>query len=272
MKEKGLQKERVFIKELDAYPLPEPSLMPVSNIAPEAYWLPFQTRRGCPLNCSYCSTSAIEGRQIRRRSPQTVVKGLRRWRNAGFSKIFFVDNIFNLPPTYAEELCGHIADADLGITWRSIIYPGKLPLSLVKAMKRAGCTEVSLGFESGAENILHAMNKRFGREEIRTACRLFADHGIRQMGFLMLGGPGESRETVEESLFFVDTLPLDALKFTLGIRIYPNTDLVKTAVKEGLISAEDNLLLPAFYMVKNLEPWLRDTVDALVAEKPNWIY
>ena len=88
----------------------------------------------------------------------------------------------------------------------------------------------------------------------------------------MLGGPGESRETVEESLSFVDTLPLDALKFTLGIRIYPNTDLVKTAVKEGLISAEDNLLLPVFYMVKNLEPWLRDKVDALVAEKPNWIY
>ena len=272
LKEKGVRKERTFIKDLDAYPIPNPSSIPISKIDTQAYWLPFQTRRGCPLNCSYCSTSAIEGRRIRRRSPQTVIAALRRWRDAGFSRVFFVDNIFNLPPAYAEALSNRMADADLGITWRAIIYPGRLTASLVDAMKRAGCKEVSLGFESGSENILHTMNKRFGKEEIRTACRLFADHGIRQMGFLMLGGPGETRETVQESLSFVDTLPLDALKITLGIRIYPNTDLAQTAVKEGRISAKDTLLLPAFYMVKDLEPWLRDTVDRLVAERPSWMY
>jgi len=272
VKGKGLQKERAFIEDLNACPLPGPSVMPIAKIDPDAYWLPFQTRRGCPLNCSYCSTSAIEGRRIRRRSLQTVVDGLCRWKDAGFSKVFFVDNIFNLPPGYAEKLSNRITEADLDLTWRAIIYPGRLTASLVKAMKHAGCVEVSLGFESGSENILHAMNKRFGREEIRTASRLFADHGIRQMGFLMLGGPGETRETVEESISFIETLPMDALKLTLGIRIYPNTDLAHTAVEQGLISAQDTLLKPAFYMVKDLEHWLRETVDALVSERPKWIY
>jgi hypothetical protein len=91
------------------------------------------------------------------------------------------------------------------------------------------------------------------------------------MGFLLLGGPGETKETVEESLSFVDSLPLDALKITIGIRIYPYTELASVAVREGLISPDDSLLFPKFYLTSDLEPWLQETVDAWAAERPNWI-
>jgi radical SAM superfamily enzyme YgiQ (UPF0313 family) len=268
----GLQAERTFIHDLDGYPLPDPSLMPLPDTGREKTWLPLQTRRGCPLRCNYCSTALVEGCQIRRRSPQAVVKALTRWKSAGFPRIYFVDNTFNLPPGYAETLCREIAEARIGITWRCILYPGKVNASLIRAMSEAGCAEVSLGFESGSENVLHVMNKRFSPEDIRQASRLLAEHDIRQMGFLLLGGPGETKKTVEESLSFVDSLPLDALRITIGIRIYPYTELASIALREVLISPDDNLLFPKFYMTGDLEPWLRETVDAWVAERPNCIY
>jgi coproporphyrinogen III oxidase-like Fe-S oxidoreductase len=90
------------------------------------------------------------------------------------------------------------------------------------------------------------------------------------MGFLMLGGPGETRETVEASLSFADSLKLDTLKITVGIRIYPDTDLAKAAVRDSLVSPEDDLLFPRFYMVQEIEGWIRETVNSWMNCHPNW--
>jgi hypothetical protein len=90
------------------------------------------------------------------------------------------------------------------------------------------------------------------------------------MGFLLLGGPAETRESVEESFDFVESLDLDALKITVGIRIYPFTRLAGIAVEEGIIAADDNLLLPRFYCVKELEAWLRQTVTDRAENHSNW--
>jgi len=164
-----------------------------------------------------------------------------------------------------------VAEADLPITWRSILYPGKLEDRLVKAMAKAGCREVSLGFESGCDDILKEMNKHFLSKDVREAARMLSDEGIHTMGFLMLGGPGETRGTAEETLAFVSALNLDALKITIGIRIYPHTKLAKRAVQDGLIAEDDDLLLPKFYMVKGLEGWLRETVAKKIKEHRNWM-
>ena len=160
---------------------------------------------------------------------------------------------------------------DLPITWRSILYPAKLEERLVKAMAAAGCREVSLGFESGCDDILKEMNKHFLSKDVREAAGVLSDHGIHTMGFLMLGGPGETRDTVEETLAFVSALNLDALKITIGIRIYPHTKLAKLAVQDGLIAPDDDLLFPKFYMVKGLEGWLRETVASRIKGHPNWV-
>jgi radical SAM superfamily enzyme YgiQ (UPF0313 family) len=100
---------------------------------------------------------------------------------------------------------------------------------------------------------------------------LLARHGIRQLGFLMLGGPGETRESVLESLTFADSLPLDQLKVTSGIRIYPYTALSRMAIDEGMISPADNLLLPKFYLVPGIEEWLSETVKGWMADRPHWM-
>jgi len=87
----------------------------------------------------------------------------------------------------------------------------------------------------------------------------------------LLGGPSETKETANESLVFADSLGLEAMKITIGIRIYPNTLLAQVAKKEGLIGDDDTLLFPRFYIAKGLEDWLRKTVKAWMDVRPNWL-
>ncbi|HBE43884.1 MAG TPA: B12-binding domain-containing radical SAM protein [Deltaproteobacteria bacterium] len=265
----GFQGKRTFIHDLNALNIS--GVQSLSSAYNRNLWVPFQTRRGCPMNCSYCSTATIEGRTIRKRPPYIAIEELKVFVEQGFHRFFFVDNTFNLPPSYAKEMCRMIIHQNLNITWQSILYPGKVDEDLIRLMAEAGCREVSLGFESGCERILKNMNKRFDPEEIRTTSLMLKKYGIQQMGFLMLGGPGETRESVLESLNFADSLPLDSLKISQGIRIYPYTTLAKIAISEGLISPDDSLLKPAFYMVREIEDWLEETLNAWMAKRHHWI-
>ncbi len=272
IKGKGLQAPRAYGRDLDRFPLPGPELFDARCADDPNYFLPIQTRRGCPLDCSYCSTATIEGSVIRKRSPTAVIAALKRWRAAGFTRVFFVDNIFNLPESYAVELCEGLADAGLNLRWRAILYPGMLGERLVRAMSASGCREVSLGFESGAQPMLDILHKRFSPQDVEEASRLLADHGIGRMGFLLLGAPGETRETVLQSLAFADSLKLEAVKVSVGLRTYPYTELSRTAVREGLIASEAELLMPRFYITPGLdEAWLRQTVKKWIADRPNWM-
>ena len=99
---------------------------------------------------------------------------------------------------------------------------------------------------------------------------MFADAGIRRTGFLLLGGPGETRETIEESLAFADSLNLDALKITVGLRIYPGTALAATALAEGVIQPDDDLLWPRFYLAPQLSDWLPERIAAYKTSR-SWV-
>lgn len=268
----GTQKTAQFTRNLDAFPLPVPSgqLSIPGTFNGQTVWLPVQTRRGCPMNCSYCSTATIEGRIIRRRSIELAVESVLGFVQAGFRHFFFVDNTFNLPTSYAKELCDRLAARRLDIRWRCILYPWKIDEELIEKMARAGCVEVSFGFESGSRKILHSMRKRFQPEEVRLISETLGKWGISRMGFLLLGGPGETKGTVEESLSFADSLDLESMKVTTGVRIYPYTALAGIALNEGLITSDDNLLHPTFYMAKGLGFWLNESVSKWVEDRPHW--
>jgi radical SAM superfamily enzyme YgiQ (UPF0313 family) len=262
---------RIRSSTLDALPLPD--FRPWQAAAAKAdLWLPLQTRRGCPLDCSYCSTRAIEGRTLRKRSAETAADAVARYSRDGFQRFYFTDNTFNLPPSYTLEFCRTLASRHLDISWRCILYPTHLDEGLVQEMARAGCSEVSLGFESGCENVLHNMNKKFAPADVRRTCSLLADQGIRRTGFLLLGGPGETMESAEESLAFADSLALEAVKVTVGIRIYPETVLARTALQEGMIAKEDDLLFPRFYLAAGLGKQLFQLVSDWTATRPEWIF
>ncbi len=261
---------RYFEKNLDDLPLPEPNLWIPPGADNRKLWVPVQSRRGCPLGCTFCSTSAIEGEGVRARSPDGIVKWLAKLRETGCQNFNFVDNTFNLPPTYAKDLCRNVIQAKLDLNLWCIIYPKWIDAELVELMRQAGCRQISLGFESGSDRMLRSLNKQFNRQEVSAASKMFPEAGIERMGFLLLGGPGETKDSVEESLSFADSLNLEALKITVGLRIYPQTPLARTALSEGVIRTDDDLLFPRFYLTPELRDWLPERVATYRTSRP-WV-
>lgn len=237
----------------------------------EQIWFPYQTRRGCPMDCSYCSTASIEGRRLRKRTPELAVREIRGLAEKGIRRFQFVDNTFNIPEPYALRLCRELAPLGEEISWRCIFYPWRVSEDLVKAMAKAGCKEVTLGFESGSEPILRAMNKRYRPADVRETSRLFEDHGIHRLGMILLGGPGETLASVEQTLVFADSLDCELVAVTAGIRIYPSTRLADVARAEGVIRPDDDLLHPRFYLARGLEVRLPELLEAWTRDRPNWL-
>jgi radical SAM superfamily enzyme len=115
------------------------------------------------------------------------------------------------------------------------------------------------------------MNKRYCPEEVRKISTTLKKYNIKRMGFLLLGGPGENKKTLQESLEYADSLDLESMKATAGIRIYPNTLLAQQAIKEGLIKSNDNLLFPEFYVSKDLRFCLQEMVNEWTQDRSNWL-
>jgi radical SAM superfamily enzyme YgiQ (UPF0313 family) len=247
---------------LDDLPLPEPELWIPDIPASGDLWIPLQGKRGCPMRCSFCATKSIQGTRIRRRSVEAVAGWVEKLAARGFRNFVLVDTTFNTPPSYAKALCRALIERGLDITLWGMLYPKWVDAELVQLMAGAGFREVSLGFESGADEILASFHKRFNVEEVRTVSRMVADAGIRRNGFLLLGAPGESRETVEASLAFAESLNLETLKITAGLRIYPETALAAAALAEGIITPADDLLRPRFYLAPPLVDWLPERIAA----------
>jgi radical SAM superfamily enzyme YgiQ (UPF0313 family) len=268
---RGLQGKRIFLPQLDTLPWPGVSAWFRFGPNPKDYWMTVQTRRGCPMGCSYCSTATIEGLRIRKRSPQAVAEDIKRQMEAGLEQFYFTDNIFNLPADYARELCLSLKKLTPKPRWRCILYPGKIDSNLAGLMAESGCVEAGIGFETGSARMLRSLNKHFTLQEVQRTFKILGDQGIRRMGFLLLGGPGETRDSVEESLAFADNLPLEALKVTVGIRIYPQTLLAATALEEGLITNQTDLLFPVFYLVNEIKDWLLPTVKARLVKRSHWM-
>ncbi|MCW9097422.1 MAG: radical SAM protein, partial [Ignavibacteriaceae bacterium] len=270
--ETGLMEKNRPVKEMDNHTLPLlHNLLLPSTLKNEDIWFPIQTRRGCAMNCSYCSTAYIEGRLLRKHSVAYAVDFIRQYANAGIKNFYFVDNTFNFPLSYAKALCDRIITEGLNIRWRCILYPWKIDDELVEKMAQAGCKEVSLGFESGSESILKRMNKRFTLDDVRRISKMLGNQQIQRMGFLLLGGPGETKDTVKQSFYFADSLGIEMMKITSGIRIYPHTALQRIAVDEGIIEQDDDLLFPKFYMAEGLKCWLEEMVAKWVEGRENWI-
>lgn len=266
----SLNPPRDFISNLDGVPDPARGDLDVERYLAGGV-MPIQGKRGCHRKCIYCSSPLIEGHTVRLRSPSRIVDEMEVALNTyGVERFFFVDNLFNFPETHAIELCETTIARGLQVKWRSILHPLYVSRRLVELMKRSGCVEVSLGFESGSDRILRALAKGFRTDDIRRTSRLLKEFGIDQTGFLLLGGPGEDRESVEESISFAESLDPEAMKLAVGIRIYPGTALARLAVRDGVISPDSDLLEPVFYISPAVRDWLPKRAREAAEKHPNW--
>ncbi len=231
-----------------------------------------QTKRGCPFSCIYCTYPLLEGKEVRLRKVDEVVEEIRQLTQEQASDyIYFVDDIFNYPPSYAEALCREMVREKIDVKWSAFVSPGFLTEDLLKWMKEAGCAGVELGTDSGSTRMLKNYKKSFTEEDVIHSSQLCSKIKVNHCHYLLFGGPGEDEETVEESFRLMDRVDPTAIIAMLGIRIYPGTEMERIARSHGVIDQDSNLIYPCFYVSPTLGRRLEDIVKEKAMERKKWI-
>lgn len=201
-----------------------------------------QTQRGCPLRCTYCTYPLIEGKRSRYRTGAQVVAEMKRMLELGVRYTFIVDSVFNTRPDHVARICEALIDAKLPMEWECFLRPRNATKELLALMQRAGLRHVEFGSDSFSDPVLKSYAKSFTFDEIRQASESAYTLGLHYSHFIIFGGPGETPETVEETLARAQTLPGAYYFATIGMRVYPDTPLWR------LLAPEKNGETPADYL------------------------
>jgi radical SAM superfamily enzyme YgiQ (UPF0313 family) len=212
-----------------------------------------QTQRGCAHHCCYCTYPVIEGHRGRPRAPERVADSFEQALKAGAKYLFIVDSIFNSSGKHVRQICEAILDRGVQIPWGCFLRPQGLTQELMRLMSRAGLRHVEFGSDSFSDRVLQAYDKRLTFSDIEHSSHLAHEAGIDYCHFLICGGPGETMDTLRESFEQSRKLPGAVIMATVGMRIYPGTDLCRLALEEGRITAGSDLLRPSYYLANGLE-------------------
>ena len=195
-----------------------------------------QTKRGCAFACAYCTYPLVEGRKVRLRSPGLSAQEFESAsREHGLKHIFIVDNVFNHPIEHAKEFCREIIKRRVETGWSCYLNPSFVDAELVDLMARAGCKGVEFGTDSAVDEVLASLKKGFREQDIREASRLCREAGLPFCHSLLLGSPGETAETVVRTLGTMDEVRPNAVIAMLGIRVFPETEILKRGLAEVVI-------------------------------------
>jgi radical SAM superfamily enzyme YgiQ (UPF0313 family) len=237
---------------------------------------PIQTKRGCHLKCVYCAYPVIEGRAYRLRSPSSIVDEMEA-AAARLGQVVFeiVDSTLNAPAAHAEAICEEIIGRGLRVRLRSMgVNPGAMTERLLELMKAAGFVQIVCSADTASPSMLRHLRKGFERETLESVAGMIRRLDMPTMWSFIFGGPGETAETIGESLDFIDRFiyELDMVHMTEGIRIYPRTPIHTLAVEEGIIAETDDLLRPVFYVSPKLgQTRLGELVRRASETRPNCV-
>lgn len=238
--------------------------------------VPLKTKLGCPFGCVYCTYPAGEGSGYRLCPPGAVLTAVRRLSARGVRDIEFVDNVFNSPYAHAMELCALLAENGTGARFHTMeLNPEFTDEPLLEVMERAGFAGVGITAESADDGVLEALGKNYRSAHLDRAAAAVEKHDIPCMWVFMLGGPGETRDTVRRTLDFARrrVRPSDTVFFNAGVRLYPGTPLEAAARRDGSLAIpQAEMLDPVFYLSPGVDKdWLLGTLAAATRENMNFI-
>ncbi len=193
--------------------------------------------RGCPSNCTFCGSPGFWGRKVRFHSADYFVDQMERLHRRGVHFFFVSDDIFTMRPGLVIEICRKIIDRGLPVSWAAISKVTHVEEEMLYWMRRAGCTQISYGVESGSERIRRLLNKSITDEAVERAFSLTTKYGILARAYFIYGCPGESAETIGETLRLIRRIkPLSVIFYILDL--FPGTALFET-VKQRLGLTDD---------------------------------
>jgi len=218
--------------------------------------LQIQTKRGCALNCVYCTYNRIEGPKYRFRNPEMVADEIQSLVfQTGINHVEFTDSVFNIPIAHAKAVLRTIAAKQINIKCRTLgLNPAAVDEELVELMKMVGFQDVDLGVESGCDKTLRTLGKSYRKKDVLTAGRLLRDKKIPISWFVLLGAPGETIETVQETFSTITRAASswDLIVIGVGIRAYKGAPITKRIRNENPTCTNDGFLHPVSYNPENI--------------------
>jgi radical SAM superfamily enzyme YgiQ (UPF0313 family) len=238
--------------------------------------VPVQTKTGCQFQCVYCTYPKIEGSTWRLKDPGSVADTVARFAAAGLRDVELVDSVFNAPLGHAMEVCAALARVGHKARLQCLeMNPRDFDDPLVTAMERAGFTGMGITLESASDPVLQGLRKGFTSLDVHHAAEVVRRHRIPCAWIFLLGGPGETKESVRETLRFAGKhiRPMDVAFFNTGIRIYPGTELESIARKQGVLSLPpEEMLSPVFYVSPDVDAgWLDRELKSAMNSRMNFI-
>jgi lipid biosynthesis B12-binding/radical SAM protein len=213
-----------------------------------------QTKRGCPHRCSYCTYPQLEGHAFRRRAADSVADDIEHLVNTyNIETLFFVDSVFNDDQGHHLEIAEEILRRSLKIRWSAFFRPAGMSLNDLKLMQHSGLFAVESGSDAITDPTLKGLAKGFQLDDIFTTHNICRELKLPIAHYLIFGGPNETPGTLVEGLENLNRLDDGVIFLFSGLRILPGTRLHKTAIKEGILSAETSLLRPTYYFSPNID-------------------
>jgi radical SAM superfamily enzyme YgiQ (UPF0313 family) len=233
----------------------------------------FETKRGCDRGCAYCADALAKGPSPRLRPPAEVADEVASLLRQGVDVLHTCDCEFNVPVEHAREVCRELIRRRLGerVRWYAYVTVRPFDAALAALMRRAGCVGVNFTTDSACPAMLAAYRQPHRKEDIARVVAQCKAEGIAVMLDLLLGGPGETAESLAETIGFLKRVDADAVGAALGVRVYPGTPMERMVARAerrssgGIRRDYDgpvDLLRPTFYV----SPALGDAPAALVRE------
>ena len=196
----------------------------------------------------------------------------------GINVFHINDSEFNLSISHPLALCREICSRGLQdkIEWYAYGMPKPFPDQLAQAMREAGCVGMNFGVDSASEKMLKILKRTFSPEDIIDAINVAKTHNLEHVVELLFGAPGETKETVRETIAFIKEANPDRVSVTVGLRIFPGTELETMVRTEGLhegnpnlhgkITDNDSLIHPIFYVPAELGSDPQKFIDELIGD------
>lgn len=241
-KEIVVNPEAPLIQNLDELPFPALNLLPMKKyrlLDMDTHMTTMITTRGCPMQCSFCSSAAMHGKKIRERSVENIVDEIEYLKtNYDIDTIAFMDDTFTLKKRKVMAICDEILKRNIEIMWGCTSRVDTLDEKLLKKMKEAGCITIFIGVESADQQQLDNMCKNTTIAKIENAFKIAHKLKIRTIASVALGMPGDTKEIMNKTVKFVHKLKPNYAIYSLATP-YPGTRFYKEAFEKNLIKIKD---------------------------------